>query len=66
MSEALLAEAIVADLRADCVARYYGREWRQLSAIDKLGKKLSLRKNRLGLQGPSFGIQRWDGSQPNS
>jgi len=54
MSELLMAEAIVADMEADYVARRYEREWRQLRTIDRLKERLRLRQNRLGLLDPSF------------
>jgi len=64
MTELLLAEAIIADRRAHCLEHRYAQEWRQLSAIDKLGEKLRLRKNRLGLQGESLGSPYRRVSQP--
>ena len=61
MSELLMAEAIVADLEADYMARRYEREWRQLRTVDRLRERLRLRQNRLGLHEPSFG-----GRQPRT
>lgn len=50
MNEILIAEAIVAERKADYLANSYQREWREMCAVERLELKLRLRRGRLAMR----------------
>jgi hypothetical protein len=50
MNEVLLANAILAERRADDLPGYYRRQWNHMSAMANLEKQRKSHEKRLGLQ----------------
>ncbi|MGE3076697.1 MAG: hypothetical protein AB7N24_21725 [Dehalococcoidia bacterium] len=55
-----LADAIYSDRRIDDKVAFFREQWYQFRAMDRLEKKLSLARNRLGVARPRAEVQRID------
>ncbi|MGE0601662.1 MAG: hypothetical protein AB7J35_19300 [Dehalococcoidia bacterium] len=57
-----LADAIYSERRTDDKVAFFREQWYQFRQMDRLEKKLSLARNRLGVSRPRAEIQRVDAS----